>query len=92
MNEELQQKLAALFRETGQAHHAAFIETDGADPDWPIWYAHQLQPELSRLLDATLTQNELAALLVSLDRQYRESASGTDWADYYAHALIDRYS
>ena len=31
--------IAKLLRETGHAHHEAFAATDGADPDWPIWYA-----------------------------------------------------
>lgn len=31
--------LASLLRETGQAHHQAYIDTDGDDPEWPRWYA-----------------------------------------------------
>lgn len=91
MNEELQQKLVGLLRETGRAHHEAFIETDGADPDWPAWYARQLQPALSRLLDTALTQREVAALLISLDQAFQQTAPGGDWADYYAHALLEQY-
>ena len=43
MNTELRTNLVDLFREAGHAHHAAFAATDGADPDWPIWYADYLQ-------------------------------------------------
>ena len=32
-------ELAALFRETGAAHHQAFAAKGGDDPDWPAWYA-----------------------------------------------------
>ena len=35
----LQEQIIALFREAGPAHHKAYIETNGADPDWPMWYA-----------------------------------------------------
>ena len=43
MNTELRTNLVELLRETGHAHHAAFAATDGADPDWSIWYAEYLQ-------------------------------------------------
>src|SRR3712207_8998070 len=42
-----------LFREVGQAHHQAYIETDGADPEWPIWYASFLQERLGSLINAS---------------------------------------
>jgi hypothetical protein len=28
-------QLEDLFHEVGEAHHQAYIETDGADPEWP---------------------------------------------------------
>ncbi len=37
MNVELRKDLVELFRETGRAHHSAFMATDGVDPEWPIW-------------------------------------------------------
>lgn len=36
---DLAQQLEGLFNEVGEAHHQAYIETDGADPEWPLWYA-----------------------------------------------------
>ncbi len=36
-------ELADLFRETGSKHHAAFIEADGVDPEWALWYSSYLQ-------------------------------------------------
>ena len=50
MNTELRKNLADLFLETGHAHHAAFAATDGADPEWPIWYAEHLQAPLTKVL------------------------------------------
>ena len=38
-NSQQIEKLAELFKKTGAAHHEAFAATDGADPDWAIWYA-----------------------------------------------------
>jgi hypothetical protein len=38
----LNQQLQELFREVGKTHHQAYIETDGADPEWPLGYANFL--------------------------------------------------
>jgi hypothetical protein len=35
---DLGQQLEGLFRDVGEAHHQAYIETDGADPEWPLPY------------------------------------------------------
>lgn len=86
-----QEEVTALFREAGEAHHAAYIETDGADPDWPIWYADYLQPRLSAALNAKFTKSELVYLLVSLDREAQRQAPGANWHTYYARALVARY-
>jgi hypothetical protein len=34
---DLTGQLEALFHEVAKAHHQAYIETDGADPEWPLW-------------------------------------------------------
>ena len=39
MEMDLAGQLENLFHEVGEAHHQAYIETDGADPEWPLWYA-----------------------------------------------------
>ena len=39
-------ELADLLRQTGERHHAAFIESDGADPEWALWYADYVQAHL----------------------------------------------
>ena len=41
-NSELKKQIAELFQKTGSDHHQAFIETDGEDPEWPLWYAECL--------------------------------------------------
>lgn len=83
--------LAALFREANQAHHRAYIETDGADPDWPIWYAEFLRDRLAELLDATFTKSELVYLLVALDRELKSRAPGAEWVGYYTRWFLERY-
>jgi NAD(P)H-hydrate epimerase len=86
-----QAELIRLLEKAGEAHHAAYEETDGADPDWPIWYADYLHADLTRLLKATFTQSELVYLLVGLDKEVQQRAPGANWHRYYAKALIARY-
>ena len=47
MERELTRQLEELFREASEAHHQAYIETDGADPEWPLWYADYLRDKLA---------------------------------------------
>lgn len=91
MKEDIRQELANLFREAGEAHHQANIATDGADPDWPIWYAEYLHSRVTSLLRAKFTKSELVYLLITLDRELQREAPGADWADFYARRLLKRY-
>jgi hypothetical protein len=87
----LTQRLAALFRETGRAHHQAFIQTAGEDPEWPLWYADYLQEKLGKLLSAKFTKSELIYLLVTAAGEQTLNAPGADWAQYYARFFTRRY-
>ena len=61
---DLSTSLEGLFREAREAHHQAYIETDGADPEWPLWYAEHLRERLGALLNASFTKSELVYLLI----------------------------
>ena len=89
--DEVFQSLVNLFIETGRAHHQAFLDSDGFDPEWPLWYADYLKGRLATLLEASLTKSELVYLLVSVDREQAAEAPGVNWAKYYARFFIDRY-
>ncbi len=92
MDSKQVEDIAALFREAGDAHHKAYSETDGFDPDWPIWYADYLGERLRALLNASFSRSELVYLLVVLDRDLKANAPGADWAAYYARWLLGRYA
>jgi hypothetical protein len=85
---DLARQLEELFRETGEAHHQAYIETDGADPEWPLWYADYLRERLGPLLDANFTQSELVYLLIWISNEQPLRAPGANWARYYARKLL----
>ena len=80
-----------LFRETGQAHHQAFLSTNGADPAWPIWYAGYLVDKIGELMKVEFTKSELVYLLVVVSKEQEVKAPGSDWTNYYAQFLAERY-
>ena len=69
MNTELRTNIVELLRETGRAHHEAFAATDGADPDWPIWYADYLMQPFTERLGFDF-HRDLAALVDELLREH----------------------
>lgn len=88
---DIKTQIIQLLREAGHAHHQAFIETDGADPDWPIWYAGHLRDKLGPLLNASFTQSELTYLLILVEKEQSMRAPGGDWPRYYAKFFMERY-
>jgi hypothetical protein len=86
------QQLADLFHQTAEDHHVAFAATDGADPDWSIWYAGRLLEQgIEQLLDAKLLKSDLVYLLVRADKQQNLEAPGGRWESYYADFFLSRY-
>ena len=92
MNVELQNKLIELFRETGRAHHAAFAATDGADPDWPIWYAEYLQEPLGQALGVPFTKSQLIYCVMNADFEHAARSPESNWPSFYAEQFIERYA
>ena len=81
--------LAALFEETGKAHHQAFTATDGDDPDWAIWYANYLHDRLGPFVAAPLTRSRLVFCLLETDDEHRATTPDTPWPEYYARRLLE---
>jgi len=89
---QLQAALSQLFRDTAQAHHAAFAATEGADPDWPIWYADHLQAPLRQLADMEFYKSQLIYCLMNADFEHMARAPDIDWAEFYAHEFIEHFA
>jgi hypothetical protein len=88
---KLEQQLSDLFREAGEAHHEAFVETGGEDPEWPLWYANYVTKKLRELLNVELTKSQLVYLLITASNEQQMKAPGADWAWYYARFFQERY-
>ena len=92
MNVELRNDLVDLFRETGRAHHAAFAATDGADPEWPIWYAEHLQTPIADALGTPFTRSRLIYCVMDADFEQAARAPESDWPEFYADQFVERYA
>lgn len=92
MNPERRESLAELLLETGHAHHEAFAATDGADPDWSIWYADHLKAPLARRFGMELHRSQLIYCLMDADFEHQARSPDSKWADFYAGEFIGRYA
>ena len=91
MNKKIDE-LMNLFKEAGQAHHQAFEEVDGFDPEWPLWYADYLFEKIPPVLGAELTKSELVYLLIHLSKIQPAEAPDQEWHRYYARYVVEHYS
>lgn len=86
------QALADLLTQGGKAHHMAYIETNGADPDWAIWYADYLHDKLpAHLNNAQLHKSEIVYLLMHMSFLQPMDAPAASWPRWYARYLLQRY-
>jgi len=83
-----QRQLADMLREAGNAHHDAFAATDGADAEWPTWYAEYLSPRLRVALGRSVSVPELAERLRQWHGEHEGMRSGEPWPDFYARRLL----
>ena len=77
-------QLTALFEDTGAAHHEAFKDVNGEDPEWPLWYAEYMQVRLNEILEEPLTVSEIVYRLVGLSLRQPEEAPDEPWQQFYA--------
>ena len=82
-------KLAGLLRQTGHDHHQAFIETDGDDPEWPIWYAEYLEHKLPEHIGRQPTRSEIIYLLLGAANAQEAGKSEEPWPEYYARFILE---
>jgi hypothetical protein len=77
-------RLIDLINRSGPAHHQAFLEVDGWDPEWPIWYAEYFWEPIREFLPWEVTNSEITCFPV---KAYKEWAGGDDWAPLPAGRL-----
>ena len=81
-------ELAELLVSTGHAHHAAYADADGVDPEWASWYAPRLQTLIGDRLGRKVTRSELTYLLVRAEREHSASDGEVAWPVLYAQLIL----
>ena len=89
--ESLQKQLEVLFVQAGADHAEAYFDSDGEDPEWPMWYADHMLESLRELLASNFTKSDLVYLLVQASREHGLRAPGSNRARFYARFFLERY-
>ena len=92
MNTELRYQVKTLLLETGKAHHEAFKATDGADPDWPIWYADYLRDRFAKLFGMEFSRSQLIYCLMNANFEHEARGDGREWAEFYANEFVEHFA
>ena len=78
-------RLEAVLAAAGHAHHAAFVATDGADPEWPEWDATHVLDDVRTILGSPgLTRSRLIWAFVAADDAYDHGVDDIGWPRFYA--------
>lgn len=78
--------VAKLLSGAAEAHHEAFNDSDGVDPEWAAWYAGYIQAPLRERTGRWISRSDLTYLLV---RATREHGSGDGaWTEAYARLIL----
>jgi len=88
----LNARLRDLFEEVGEAHHNAFVDEGGADPEWPLWYADYLQAPIGNALDVDFLKSRLIYWLMDADFEHQVRAPDTVWQSFYTDQFIERFA
>jgi glutaredoxin len=89
MNTEFRDNIAGLLTETAHAHHKAFESTDGADPDWPIWYADFSKDKFAEQFGLKFTRSKLVYCLMNADMEHKARAPEAEWSEFYANEIVE---
>ena len=92
MNTELREGIGKHLLDTGHAHHKAFEAINGADPDWPIWYAEYAKDTFAEQFGMHFTKSQLIYCLMNADFEHEARAPDSEWPDFYASELVERYA
>jgi NAD(P)H-hydrate epimerase len=85
-----EEDISKLFRETGERHHEAYEVSEGADPEWALFYAGYLQSRLWDGLGRLPTRSELIHLLVAADKAFQATARANEqWPEFYAKFFVE---
>ena len=81
-------ELAELLLETGHHHHQAYIEADGVDPEWALWYAAYLHSRIWDRAGSLPPRSRLVYLLLHAESEHAEAGGDAPWPEFYADIML----
>lgn len=81
-------RLVELLEETGDAHHAAFEHTGGADPAWAEWYAEHLLTVGGTAFGDAVSLKRLTELLERAQSEWEAGPRSRPWPEFYASLIL----
>ena len=79
--------LAALIMKAGHSHHEAYMDSDGIDPEWALWYSGFLQANLFGLVEKIPTRSALIHMLVQGEKDHPVDVT-PEWPAAYAADML----
>jgi glutaredoxin len=86
---EYVQQISEIFENAGRAHHQAFLDTNGEDSEWPIWYANHIYEPIKKIMPGDLTRSRIIYCLIAAEQEHHARAPETNWPDYYAKYFLE---
>ena len=74
-----------LLSTTAHHHHQAYIDAQGVDPEWAMWYAAFLQTSLFPFVEKIPTRSSLIHMLIQAEKDHRNEP---EWHPLYAADMI----
>jgi len=86
------EEVIALLQDTGHHHHQAFMDAEGVDPEWAMWYAAYMQSKIWDSFGSIPTRSSLVHILVEADHRFNADDSVSDWQPFYADFIVESLS
>ena len=85
---EYEKKLEEMLQESAEAHHQAYLDVDGVDPNWSMFYAPFM---IVHGLQVPVSAQELSDQLNIYDTEFVEQNLKGAWQPYYAKRMLEDY-
>ena len=85
-------ELAELLMETGHHHHEAYIDADGVDPEWALWYSGYLQARLWDRAGILPTRSRIIQTLLNAEQAHNDAGGEGPWPPVYAKMMLEAFA
>lgn len=84
-------ELAELLMQCGHHHHQAYIDADGVDPEWALWYSGHLQTLLWDRAGMLPTRSQIIQTLLNAEQAHKDAGGEGPWPPFYAKIMLEAF-